>query len=231
MIGDPLFDIATVRMRDSAEPLGSDLRVLLKTYEEATGEAIDHDVVDFHTLQFSALGAMQFTGTVGRPVPGDPHATYLEFDLALRQVILEALAGLMKVKLHKEPPARMRTGDNAALIAKLADTVAKIETISPLHDSHKEAADQLIEWLVRSDALGAELKARDLADVSALLGRTFEEWPEAEAALEAHVLAAGPDEDERLLRLFNAIEGRRMLMFGPTRIGRSATNAHLTPTR
>jgi aminoglycoside phosphotransferase (APT) family kinase protein len=231
MIGDPMVDLATMRMRDSYEPMGVDFPLVCRLYEECTGEPIDHDVVDFHTLLFSTLGAMQFTGSVGQGRPGDPHAVYLEFDLALRQVLLEAMSSLMAVTLPPEPPPRERVGDNAAELAKLADIVARIEVPSKLEESRKESAAQLIEWLMRSDAQGEEMRQRNLADVSALLGRDFQEWPAAEAALEAFVQQAGPDQDTRLLQLFNAIEARRMHLFGTTRIGHSATHAGLHPTR
>jgi hypothetical protein len=231
MIGDPMVDIATMRMRDSYEPLGDELANLCRHYEEVSGERIDHEVVDFHTLLFATLGTMQFCGTVGVPQPGDPHSVYLEFDLALRQVILLALGTLMGVKLDREPQLKDRAGDNQALIAKLADTIAGIETRSAMDEARKDSAAQLIEWLVREDKVGAEARALDLADVSALLGRSFDEWSDAEAALETYVLEAGPEKDERLLRLFSSIEGRRLQVFGPTRIGHSATHVFLPPTR
>jgi hypothetical protein len=231
MIGDPMVDLATMRMRDSYEPLGDELATLFRHYEEFTGEPIDHALVDFHTLLFATLGAMQFTGTVGAGTTGDPHSVYLEFDLALRQVILLALSTVTGVELKPEPPPKARAGDNAATIAKLADTIARIQTASKLDDSHKDQALQLVEWLGRADALGEEMRQRDLADVSALLGQAFEEWPQAEAALEAYVLKAGAADDERLLRLFAALEGRRLLIYGPTRIGHSATHVRMTPTR
>jgi len=82
MIGDPMVDIATMGMRDSFEPLGAPLPELIRYYEEATGEPVDHDAVLFHVLQFSLLGTMQFAGTVGTPKPGDPHSVYLMFDPA-----------------------------------------------------------------------------------------------------------------------------------------------------
>ena len=53
----------------------------------------------------------------------------------------------------------------------------------------------------------------------------------ADAALEAHVLAAGPEQDAALLRLFAAIEGRRLQLYGPTRIGHSAMHVRLPPVR
>jgi aminoglycoside phosphotransferase (APT) family kinase protein len=231
MIGDPMTDIATMRMRDSYEPLGQDLRLLCRHYEEVTGEPVDHAVVDFHTLQFAVLGTMQFTGTVGRPRPGDVHSVYLEFDIALRQVILLAMSALTGIQLAKEPPALERVGDNAATLAQLADTIAHIQTVGETETTRKESAQKLVEWLVCSDAVGGEMLARNLADVSALLGRPFHEWREAEAALEAHVLAASADEDERLFRLFGAIEARRMRVHQSTAIGKSASRVHLALTR
>lgn len=230
MIGDPMVDIATMRMRNSIEPLGDDLRVLCRHYEEFSGEKIDHKVVDFHTLLFAVLGSMQFTGTVGVPQPGDAHSVYMEFDLALRQVILLSQASLMGQTITPEPPPKPRTGDNAATLAKLADTVARIDTTVPLEVSRRDSAAQIIEWLVRGDAMGEEMKQRDLADVSLLLGQKFTEWPLAEAALEAYVLRAGPEDDAQLFQLFAAIEGRKLLLYGPTRIGHSATHVVLTPT-
>ena len=231
MIGDPMVDLATMRMRDSIEPLGDDMRALFRHYETCAGLAVDDAVVDYHTLMFATLGTMQFTGTVGKPTPGDPHAVYLEFDLALRQVMLRAMSTMMDVTLTPEAPPAEQLGDNAALIAKLADTVARIDTGSPLDAARKDSAAQLIEWLSRTDALGPEVRRRDIAAVSALLGRPFDRWPAAEAALETFVLSAGPERDVDLLRLFGAIEGRQLQLFSPTRIGHSALHVHLPPIR
>ena len=38
MIGDPMVDLATMRMRDNYEPLGESFPVLLQLYEEFSGE-------------------------------------------------------------------------------------------------------------------------------------------------------------------------------------------------
>ncbi|HEY9581055.1 MAG TPA: phosphotransferase [Rhizorhapis sp.] len=230
MIGDPMVDIATMGMRDSIEPLGSPLADLCRHYEEVSGEKVDHDVVTFHVLQFAALGTMQFAGTVAQPVPGDPHSIYLLFDLSLRQVILLAFEQLTGVKQSSLPPLATRTGENAALIAKLADTVAGINGVALIDEEQKRQAQDLIEWVSRADQMGAEAVARDLADVSAYLGQSFEDWASAEAALEAHVRTADPEEDAALIRLFGAIEGRRMQVWGPTSIGHAAQHVTLPPT-
>lgn len=231
MIGDPMVDIATMGMRDSVEPLGSPLADLCRHYETVRGEAIDHDVVTFHVVQFATLGTMQFAGTVAQPVPGDPHSIYLLFDLSLRQVILLALGALLGQERPELPPLPNSEGANAALIAKLSDTLAGMKGATPIDEEQKRQALDLIEWVSRADQMGAEAIVRDLADVSAYLGGTFTDWPAAEAALEAHVRKAGADQDVALFRLFSAIEGRRMQVFGPTEIGHAAENVAMPSTR
>jgi aminoglycoside phosphotransferase (APT) family kinase protein len=231
MIGDPMVDLATMRMRDSIEPLGDDMRALFRHYESCAGEAIDDAVVEYHTLMFATLGAMQFTGTVGRPTPGDPHDVYLEFDLALRQVMLHSMSTLTGQPLPVVAPLSEHPGDNAATLAKLADTIARIQTEVPLEAARKDSAAKLIEWMSRADALGGEVCRHDLDDISTLLGQRFNDMPQAEAALEAFVQRAGPDDDLRLFGLFGAVESRRLQLYGPTRIGQSALNVHLPPIR
>src|SRR3546814_2364934 len=132
-------------MRDSIEPLGSPLADLCRHYEEGSGDKVVHYVVSFHGLQFAALGTMQFAGTVAQPVPGDPHSIFRLFDLSLRQVILLAFEQLTGVKQSSLPPLATRTGENAALIAKLADTVAGINGVALIDEEQKRTAQALTE--------------------------------------------------------------------------------------
>lgn len=227
MIGDPMVDLATMGMRNTIEPMGAPLAELYGYYAEASGEPVDHDAVLFHVLQFSLLGTMQFTGTVADPRPADPHSVYLQFDLALRRSILLALSKLSGVDLPELPPLVERTGDNKTLIAKLTDTLSGIVPKDAVAEGQKGQAAELIEWVARADAYGAAMVAQNIADVSAFLGKDFARWGEAEAALEAFVLEAGPEQDAGLLTLLGAIEGRRLQVFGPTSIGEAALHVRL----
>ncbi len=227
MIGDPMVDLATMGMRNTIEPLGAPLAELFGYYAEASGEPVDHDAVLFHVLQFSLLGTMQFTGTVADPRPADPHSVYLQFDLALRRSILLALSQLSGVPLPELPPLVERTGDNATLIRKLSDTLAGIATKDAVAEGQKGQAAELIEWVARADAFGADMVARNMADVGAFMGQDFADWPAAQAALEGFVLAAGPEQDAALISLLGAIEGRRLQVFGPTSIGEAALHVRL----
>jgi len=165
MIGDPLVDIATMGMRNSYESLGAPLPELVRYYEEATGEPVDHEAVIFHVLQFSLLGTMQFTGTVGRPTPGDPHSVYLMFDLSLRRSILLALSRLSGVALPELPPLPDPAQDNAPLLAKLADfedvvALDRAVEIAAGHGDLMRALAFLMDWPAHREAAALVLKRR-----------------------------------------------------------------------
>jgi aminoglycoside phosphotransferase (APT) family kinase protein len=231
MIGDPMTDLATMAMRNSIEPLGRPFPELCRFYEEAVGEPLDHGAIRFHNLVFATLGTMQFTGTVGDPKAGDPHSVYLEWDLSLRRTILLAMAELMGVDLPQPDPVEAAAGDFPALIKALHDTISTIGTAEAIDESRKTQALELVEWLGHEDRMGDAARQRDIADISAYLGRGFDSIDAAQTALEAHVIVAEPTADNALFHLLATIEQRRMAVFGPTQIGQSARNVALVPTR
>jgi aminoglycoside phosphotransferase (APT) family kinase protein len=229
MIGDPLADLASARMRDNYEPLGETFSELYRYYQEVTGEPADPDVVRYHTVLFSTVSAMQFSATVATPRPGDPHDTYIEFDLALRRVVAHALAEAMGVAIEAPPLVLIEAGPNARLLTMLEDAVGQIEVSDDFQKSRRAAALKLVEYLGRADAMEVELRRLEREDAEGLLGRRFEDHGQIDAALEVFVRDAGPEYDERLLRLFMAQIERRVQVFGSTAIGVSASHIDLPP--
>jgi aminoglycoside phosphotransferase (APT) family kinase protein len=218
MIGDPMMDLATMAMRKAVEPLGSPFEELCEEYARASGEPVDRQAILFHTLQFATLGAMQFAGTVGRGVPGDPHSVYLEWNLSLSQGILIALSELLAVPLPTVPPLAERSAGNAALIAKIMDTLSTIHGAEPIDENAKDQTQHMLALLQRYDLVGQSARDQDLAEIGALLGRSFADVEAAELALETHVRQADAAEDAALFRLLAAIHARRIQVATPTRI-------------
>ena len=52
-IGDPLTELAALRIRDTIKNLG-DLPAIAATWAQVTGQALDFDVIDFHTVAYNA---------------------------------------------------------------------------------------------------------------------------------------------------------------------------------
>lgn len=229
MIGDPLADLASARMRDNYEPLGDTFSDLYRYYQDVTGERPEPDVVRFHTALFSTVSAMQFSCTVATPQPGDPHDTYTEFDIALRRVVVHALAEAMGVPLETPALDIATQGPNTALLMMLEDAVAQVKVSDEFQQSKLKSVSKLVEYLVKGDAMTLRLQALEQADAEALLGRTFDHYSEIDTALEDFVRSAGPEYDEPLLKLFMKQIERRVLVFGGTAIGGSASHIDLPP--
>jgi aminoglycoside phosphotransferase (APT) family kinase protein len=228
MIGEALTDLATMRMRDSYEPLGEEFRELCRHYAAVTGQPIDVGVLRYQNALFSTVSCMQVAGRVAAPNPGDPHDTYLEWDLALKRVLVLILAECMGVELEKVPSGMARPGGNAALLKMLADAVEQIQVADDLQLARKSSAQKLVEYLQRSDDLGGWLERESRNEAREFLGPDAE-GPDLDARMEDFVKAAGPEYDERLLRYFAAQVDRRLQVFGPTAIGRSAQHVYLPP--
>lgn len=229
MIGDPAMDLATMRMRHSYEPLGAEFRQVCAFYEEFSGEPLDRAAVAFHTVQFSTLSTMMIAGAVADPQPGGPHAVYLEWDLALRRSMIQALAEAMGIERPSAPPPPPPHA--APEDAMLRDAIGAIVAADPVAESNRAAALDLAEYLARAREVEPELTARELKEAEGLTGRSSPTPAEAEAALEAFVLAAGPDMERRLFDLFARRHERRVRAFEDTAIGRSARRVDLPPMR
>ena len=195
IICDPLADLASARMRDNYEPLGETLSELYRYYQEVSDEPADADVVRYNTVLFSTVSTMQFSATVATPQPGDPHDTYIEFDLALRSVVVHALAEAMGIAIETQSLTLVEAGANAQLLTMLADVVGKIEVSDEFQRSRRAAALKLVEYLGRADAMELELQRLEREEAEALLGRRFENHGQIDASLEAFVRDAGPEYD------------------------------------
>jgi aminoglycoside phosphotransferase (APT) family kinase protein len=229
MIGEPLTDLATMRMRDSYEPLGDEFRELCRHYAKVTGEPIDVRALRFQNALFSTVSCMQIAGRIAAPKPGDPHQVYLEWDLALKRVLVLILAECMNIQLQPPQSGVARPAGGATMLNMLKDAVAQIQVADDMQVARKTAALDLVECLLRADEFGGWLDRTSRDEAVAFLGATAVEGPDFDLHLESFVQAAGPDQDEQLLRYFaNQVE-RRVQVFGPTQIGRSAQHVYLPP--
>jgi aminoglycoside phosphotransferase (APT) family kinase protein len=229
MIGDPMTDLATMRMRDSYESLGEEFQELCRHYAAVTGEPIDVDALRFQNALFSTVSCMQIADKIAAPKPGDPHDVYLEWDLALKRVLVLVLAECMKTQLEPPKIGPLHDGDNGALLDMLKDTVEQLQPGEELQAARRRSALNLIECAARADQWGGSLVRSARDEAVEFLGESAARSPDFEAHLEHFVRTAGPQHDERLLRYFAAQIERRIAIFGPTQIGRSAQRVRLPP--
>ena len=166
----------------------------------------------FKNALFSTVSCMQIAGRLSAPKPGDPHDTYLEWDLALKRVLVLILAECMNVRLESPPIGAARPAGNGALLNMLTDAVEQIQVTDDMQNARRKSALNLVEYLLRADDWGHELDRASRDEAAQFLGPAVE-GPDFEAELETFVRTAPPEQDEKLLRYFAAQVERRVQGF------------------
>jgi aminoglycoside phosphotransferase (APT) family kinase protein len=215
VLGDPLADLAALRIRDQWEKLG-DLPSLYRMYGERTGREIDLQTIRFHTAAFAVGGALGSALCMDQFLADpNPDADYVEYCIWVIWELKQALAAVAEhdgVELAPfAPPEPRRSWLDEPLFALKASVDAQAAG-DDVAAYRKRARQSVTTYLHRVAAWGAQLEADYLRDAAAVLGRTPADGEEADALLEAHVLEAGPEEDERLLRLLYANVCRRAFL-------------------
>jgi aminoglycoside phosphotransferase (APT) family kinase protein len=226
MIGDPMVDIATMAMRHSHEPMGEEIDALCAYYGELTGSPVDQGVVRYHHAVFATVACMQFIGTIANPKPGDPHDIYLEWVLALRRSLVNALAASIDVALVPPPPLQTVGDASGKLYFMLDDMNRRIVPADEMAGATQKSAARLVEYAERVSLYGPQLEVLALSDAEALLGKCGS-FAEMEARLEDLVQEAGPAQDRELLQFFARQVERQVMAYGDTAIGQSAAHIRL----
>lgn len=200
-IGDPLADLAALRLRDPFEPLGAPVEHLIRHYGELTGRTIDSKALSYHTAIFALTAVMTLAGPLRDP-NAQLQAEYLIWDLTTRRGTLWAMAECMGVKVDPRVPSPAVASRSSVVNRVLDQTINRITAQAPLERQQLDSARVLSDWLHCIDARGPQLAQEELARVSVILGRRPANWLEADALLEEFVRQAGPEHDGELFEFF-----------------------------
>jgi hypothetical protein len=215
VIGDPMMDLAALRIRSQWEDLG-DIASFYKLYEQAGGYSVDLSAIRFHTAAFALAGAMasklcmeQF---LSAPQADANYVEYLVWIIWELKQALEAIAECTGVTLDQPelPPARAGWLDDPLFALTRGVEVQPEGDALALY--RKQVQQSLAAYLHRVAGYGAHVEDTYLDDAGALLGDRPQTLADADALLERHVEQAEATQDERLLRLLHAHVSRQALM-------------------
>lgn len=212
LVGDPMMDLAALRLRDPAEPLGADLGHLFRRYESASGVPLDVAALRFHTVVFALVGVMALAGSRVDPQPGAPHLEYLWWDLMQRRALVWALAECVGVVIDRPAPPDPRPTAAGPLLAMLGDAVQQLPAATGHDRYQQQALAVLVRCVARGDAVREELDHATQQERLALLDRPSDE---PALALEALVRAAGPERDAELVQCFAREVEREVFLLEP----------------
>ncbi|TZG27881.1 phosphotransferase [Sphingomonas montanisoli] len=215
VIGDPMMDLAALRIRGQWEDLG-DIPSFYALYEAAGGWPVDLPAIRFHTAAFALAGTMasclcmeQF---LAAPQPDADYVEYLVWIVWEAKQALEAIAECIGVTLEPPAPPPVHHGWADAPIFAIASMVGELSEADPVAAYRKNVQRSLTAYLERIALYGPKLEADYLADVARMTGAAPADVAEADRLLEAFVDAAGPEADEALLRLLHANVCRRAFL-------------------
>lgn len=218
-LGDPMEDLAMVCIRSLLQPF-IPLPEAFRAYEAAAGVRIALDRVRYHRLSnqlgfmASGLDRPAGAGSEDPPVLG----TSLVYQAMHMRVMVEQLAELTGTELGPvETPDRPPGPGAGAFETALRDLS---EVIVPA-SSNQLAAEKakglarLVKFWRERERIGAEVDAREIAETSALLGRTFTDLGASRAAL-GEAVASRAFSDADLLQLFHARQVRETAVMAPS---------------
>ena len=204
-LGDPAADLAALRTRTFAEPLG-DLEHAFRHYEKVSGRALDLQAIHFHTARFNLYTPLTTAHLLADPPPELDWALYQSWHIAWARAALEGAAEMMGLELGCiDPPTPVvtpRTLPTAALV-RMLETPSDAGAESSFQRYERKRAMRNAQALASADGVAAELDAREREDVAEVLGGRPGSWQQADAELEAQVLGADPGRDAEFLAYFH----------------------------
>lgn len=200
--GDPAGELAGLRIRDTAEPLG-DISALIDHYETLTGDRISKQLVEYHTAGFCGVNGFLLWPIAFKSSPEQDYVAYMQFAVSATRFSISAIAEHDGYTLVDPdlPMARQIGFDEAG--RRLVEQLDALPGGTPAADYQRGSAAALARYMRRCATYGAEVAAADMDDVETLLGQRFDDPDAAMAALDAFVADAGPEADARLAQHFH----------------------------
>ncbi len=223
-IGDPMHDLACFRGRHPVENMG-DLPALFRHYEQASGKPLDVAAIAYHTVSFLALATIApMLAHIEKHRGGDWVEALMQLAFIGRRTC-DAMAEIMGVRF--EPialPDAAHVSPYAELaIEKLEAEIGYLPPSPDFADWQKGVLLSLPHYLRNHSRYGRWLEEEDLREIGDVIGERVTDIVSADRKLKAYVQAAGPDQDKRLLVLFQ----RRMMRLCLLLAGLGATADHL----
>jgi hypothetical protein len=212
-VGDPITELAALRIRETIKNLG-DLPAIAQMWSGITGQDLDHDVVEYHSIAYNAQGVLSTASLLERPSAEGDVMSYWGWYVNSARWAFEDIAALTGVTLAPVERPDARPGRRRASYGQLVDALSNRGPQLAVGDHEQAKLFRVARHLRRIDEIGAAIDEADRDDAAAVLGHR----PAADgldAALVAFIRASGPEHEADLLRLLDRRVQRQHLLLGP----------------
>ena len=215
-LGDPIEDLTVWRMRDTLIDFG-DFNKIYAYYEQLTDDVVDMETVKRMHIAACFGNELMFGNAVRDPLPETDVMTYMQWDSETSLMATEALAeyyGMEPPTIDIPEPVDLITEATWNYMTTLLSRVRPEEAY--LQEEIRRGF-RAARHLKRMAEIGDQLRADTLEDIFRVTGQRYSGWREAEAGLEAFVLADSETGafDRDLTWLFHRLNLRTHLTMGP----------------
>jgi aminoglycoside phosphotransferase (APT) family kinase protein len=212
-VGDPLMDLGALRVRDSIKNLG-DLPAIVERWAAVTGEHLDYDVIDYHTVAYNAITVVMSAPALRSPEPSTDYMSYMAWYVNSGRWACEVLAEILSLQLEPVEPLTPRRSPYGPAYTHLMRGFREAEPVAGGEDYRTLGLYRLARHLLRVDELGAAVESANVDDLARLLGRR-PHGEEAEEELLELVRREEPENDADLIWLFDRRLRRAQQLMAP----------------
>ena len=228
-LGDPIADLASIRVRDINEPI-SDVAAVLARYAEASGTPIDWPVLTYYTVLLFIAVPLITKSTFRKVSPHPAYVEYLSWGMGASRAALEAIAEGEGFVLDPAPPVAVGPLHDAY---GWRDLLAQCAALPAEGFFRQPPALSLAHYLQRLAESGDAIAAAERDDARDILGLAEGTGDTQEAQLDSFVASASPAHDGDLVRFFHRRQMRRLQLLrdypGPIVTRGLASLAHRFP--
>jgi hypothetical protein len=212
-VGDPLSELAVLPTRNTIKSLG-DLPAIALAWSDITGEELDYDVLDFHSIAYNAHAVLSAAPLIVKPPSNGELMSYLGWYVNGARWAFETIASFVGFELGIVDPPDSRPSRNAPAFDLLVERLASRGPEVSVGDYEKALSFRVARHLQRLDQIGRSVEEDDLTDAADLLGdRPGSE--DLDAALLSFIRVSTPDDEADLVRLLDRRVQRLHLTLAP----------------
>lgn len=205
-LGDPMADLASIRVRDINEPI-SDVAAVFARYVHDSGNEIDWTVLTYYTVLLFIAVPMMTKATFRKVTPHPAYVEYLSWGMGASRAALEALAEGQGYALDPAEPVSSAPLRDSYAWRDLAVQCGALPTEGFFR---QHPAQSLAFYLQRLAESGDAIERAELDDARNILGIADADAVTLEAQLDAFVERASPAHDHALVRYFHRRQMRRL---------------------
>lgn len=205
-LGDPIADLASIRVRDINEPI-ADVAAVLARYVAASGESIDWPTLSYYTVLLFIAVPMMTKATFRKVSPHPAYVEYLSWGMGASRAALEAIAEGEGFALDPAPPVPVKPPRDAYAWRDLVVQTGALPAGGFFRQPPSQSLALYLQRLVES---GDAIEQAELDDARDILGISDARAETLEARLDAFVEQAPSERDRDLVRYFHRRQMRRL---------------------